>query len=202
MACSSPVGKMADDDARQARLALQPHEEVLVDREVEDQPAGNVRDEVAPVAPAGRGDRRGDDLEVLRPVGIGEDEEAVVAVVEVVLLGRLAPRDQARLAVRPVGVEHAEFRGLVVVGRDRDEAPRLGLADADEEAGMAVLVDDDVGRLLGADDMAIDPRRPVVLVHPDIEEGLAVAGPHRVAGGALDAVGKVLAGLRCRGRGW
>ena len=78
---------------------------------------------------------------------------------------------------------------------DDDEAPRLAVADADEEARIAILVDHDVRGLRGADDMAENPRRPVVGVHPHVEERLAVIRPHRVAGRALDAVGEVRAGF-------
>ncbi len=82
------------------------------------------------------------------------------------------------------------------MGLDRDVLVRLGLADADEEAGVTVLVDHHVVGGIGADHMTQHPRRPVVGVHPDVEERLAVVRPHRGAGGCRDHVGEIVAALR------
>ena len=47
------VGEAADDDARQPVLALEPHQKVLIGDRVEDQPAGLVGLDLAPVLGAG-----------------------------------------------------------------------------------------------------------------------------------------------------
>ena len=94
---------VADDDARQAVLALQPDQEILERKDREDQPARLVRHEFPPVR-RGRGrNRRGDDLEVLGAVGVGKDEENVAAFLEVVLQAGFTRRNDARRGQRIVG---------------------------------------------------------------------------------------------------
>ena len=62
------IGEAAHDDARQPVLAFQPHEVILEASDVEDQPAGLVRHEIAPILAAGAAKRRFHDLVVLRAV--------------------------------------------------------------------------------------------------------------------------------------
>ena len=102
------AGEVADDDPRQAALALQPDQEILVGGDVEDQPAEPVRDEVAPVRAVGRRDRRGDDPEILGVAAIGEDVEEVAGMVERVLLRR--PRSRRTSRGVPVGSSASRMR--------------------------------------------------------------------------------------------
>ena len=71
------IGKAADDDARQAVLALKAYQEILEAGEIEDQPAGLVRHEIAPILAAGAGEWSFYDLVVFRTAAIGEDNEPV-----------------------------------------------------------------------------------------------------------------------------
>ena len=95
--------ELADDDPRQPVLALEPDEIVLVDDDGDGSaaPRDAGRDRVQLARP-GVGDRRGDDLEVLGAAGIGEDVEAVAAMVDVVFLAGPPLGDQH--AARPSGV--------------------------------------------------------------------------------------------------
>ena len=191
--------EVADDDPRQARFPLEPDEVVEIDGEIEDQPPRHVRNQIAPVAAIGRRRRRRDDLEIFRPAGVGQDEQPVagriVAMADRVLLSDQPLRDDARLAVRRIGVNDANLRCLVIVRIDDDEAPRQRLADRDEEARIGVLIHRDVVAGIGADDMPEYLRRPVVGVDPHIEQRLAVVGPDRRAARSLDRVRKVEPGL-------
>ncbi len=192
--------QVANDEPRQARLPLEADEVVRVDREIEDQSACNVRDEVSPAA-AIRGVHGGrDDLEILGAVRVGENEKALAAgnraVVDAVFLPRLPAGDETRCIVRPVRIDDMRFGRLVVMGFDDDVTARLGLADADEEPGIVVAVYRDVGLRVGSDDMAEDLGRPVIAVHPNVEERPAVVGPYCASRGLLDDVRKIDARFR------
>ena len=114
---------------------------------------------------------------------VGADEEAVAGVLQLVLVARLARGDQPRLRRRLVRLEHAQLAGHVVARGDHDEAPRVGLADADEEGAVGLLVDRAVVARGRAQDMGLDPEGAQVLVELDVEQGLAVGRPdHRAAG--------------------
>ena len=106
---------VADDDARQAVLALQPDEESLKPTDARGS-AGRARAATSSSSCRDRvGDRRGHDLEVLGAVGIGQDEEDVAAFLKIVLQAGLARRDELRLGSGSSAGEEPVFRGLVVV---------------------------------------------------------------------------------------
>ena len=77
----------------------------------------------------------------------------------------------------------------MVVGRNQDEAPALGLAEPEEEAGVGFFVDHRV-HARGADPVAAHLPGAVVLVEHGIEHGLAVgaqtASPWRPRWGPVD----------------
>ena len=114
-------------------------------------------------------------------------------LVDMVLDRGLARCDERRLRLRRVGRDEAHFRRLVVVRVDQDEAPRLRLADADEEAGVRLLVDENVGLEARAERVAEDARGAVVGVEPDVEEMPAVGRPDGRAAGVRNDVGKIAA---------
>ena len=71
------VGEVADHDRGQRILALQPHEVSGIERHADDVDAGPVRDQLAPVAAVGRGQRRHGDAKVDGIALVGQDEELV-----------------------------------------------------------------------------------------------------------------------------
>ena len=99
------IGPAADDDLRQALLALQAHEEILEHQHVDEQPALTVRLDLAPVLAAGRADRRLDDAEILSAAGIRRDDQVITVMLDAVFVARLARRDQHRL-----GLDRARHR--------------------------------------------------------------------------------------------
>ena len=90
------VGEAAHDDARQAVLALEPNEKVLVGDDVEDQPPGLVRLDLPPMLAARRIDRRLDDSIILGAAGIGQDDQPSLVMIDRVIVLGLARRDEAR----------------------------------------------------------------------------------------------------------
>ena len=84
---------------------------------------------------------------------------------------------------------------LVIGGVEQQEAPALGLAQAEEEAGSGSLMDE---RILPvrADGMAQDFARAVLVVEPDIEQRPAVGRPFE----APIVVGDVGIDDSCRSR--
>jgi len=183
-------------DAREAVLALEPHQMPAKGGDGEDQPAGLVRHQLAPVGARGRGERRGDDLEVLRPVRIGLDEEALRSLEVRMVLDAVSQPDGARLdeargRLDVLEVEEMDLAGLVVAAGDQAETAGLGAAERDEEALVRLFIDQHVGGRVGADDMAIDEARPVLGVAPHIIEVVRIRAPQYVAGGLGDTVGQV-----------
>ena len=102
---------------------------------------GAMRDQVAPVGALRRGERRGDDLEVDRAVGIGEDEQFVAAIGERILHAFLARRDQPRRRVGIGEIDQPLLGGLVVAAGDHAEPAAGALMDMGEPAGILLLVD-------------------------------------------------------------
>ncbi len=141
------VGEAAHDDARQPVLALEPHEKVLVGDDIENEPPGPVRLDLAPMLAAGCRDRRFDDAVVLGASGIGEDDEAAVVMVDGVVVLGFARRDETGRGARIGGVDQADLGGLMVVHAEQQEAAVLGRAEAEEVARVGLLVDEDVGGL-------------------------------------------------------
>lgn len=93
-----------------------------------------MRHEVAPILSAGCRQRRPGDLEVLRTVGIGADDQGRPAVevrmmFDFILDAGLARRDKGRQHVRRGEIEEPDLGRLVVVRRDVTEAVRSVAAD-------------------------------------------------------------------------
>ena len=90
------VIETADDDTRQAVLALEPDHVVAEENGVEDETAGAVGDDLAPVRHGGGRERRLADPKVLRARRVGGDDEPVAVVLYGVFVAVLARRDDAR----------------------------------------------------------------------------------------------------------
>ena len=170
---------------------LQPHEMAGEGYDVEDQAARPMGENLAPARRAGIGQRRLADAEVLRPAGIGEDEQPVAVVIDGILVAVLARRHQAGCAVRSIGVDEVDLAGLVVVRGDDDEPAGLALFDADIEAVVLLLVDQSILLSRGADPVPADEQRPVLVVETHVEQGLAVLRPHQRAARVGDDLGQV-----------
>ena len=112
---------VAHHDPGQGVLALQPHEPPGVHIEARDQDAGAVWYEIDPVRAARRCDRRLDDLEVLGAAGVGEDNQPVFVVGDVVLGIRVPLRDHDRGDVGPFRVDEPHLARDVVVRVDYHE---------------------------------------------------------------------------------
>ena len=90
------IGEAANDDARQPVLALEPHEMVLEGDDLENEAAGPMRLDLAPMLAAGSLDRCFDDAVVLRAIRIGEDDQPVAMMLDRIVMLGLARADEAR----------------------------------------------------------------------------------------------------------
>ena len=91
-------------------------------------------DEIAPVFTPRPVDRRSDDLEVFRIIGISADDELVLPMLDVIFDTALPLGDQLWRGLRRCRVDQIGFRRLMVMRVDDEEAVGLRLADAGEEA--------------------------------------------------------------------
>ena len=100
------VGEATDDDARQAVLALEPHEVALVGDHLQDQAAGLVGDDLAPARLLRRRHRRLADAEVLGALGVGGDDQALAMVLHARTRGRAraAPPGAGRCRARSASI--------------------------------------------------------------------------------------------------
>src|SRR5262249_15832597 len=126
--------KAPNHDARQAILALEPYEPVFEDYERQDIDAWPVRNEIAPVCPIGRGERRPDNLEIFGAISIGADDQRRAAVkggmgFHFVLDAGLARGNKRRLGIGCGKSDEARLRWLVIVGRNIAEASRRMATD-------------------------------------------------------------------------
>ena len=154
-----------------------------------------MRDEVDPVLASRRRDRRLRDPEVLGAAGVGEDDQPVAVVRDVVLGHRVALRDQDRRGVGPRRVDEPHLARHVVVGVDHHEPARLGERDVHEEPGVRLFVDEGVVRGVGAHPVAQHLAGAVVVVEQGVEERLVVRRPDESTRAALDGVAELLSGL-------
>ena len=168
----------------------------LVGDRLEDQAAGLVGHDLAPVRALRRRHRRLADAEVLRTVGIGGDDQALAMMLHGILVAMLARHDQARAAFGPIGVDQVDFARLVVVRVDDDELARLRLADADVKAAILLLVDECVVGGRRAHAVAVDVKRALVGIEAHVEQRLAVASPDDGAAGVRDGIGQIPAGCQ------
>ena len=136
----------------------------------------------------GRGQRRGDHLEVDGVVGVGEDEELVAAVGDRILHAFLARRDEARRRFGIGQIDQALLGGFVVAAGDHAEAAAGALMQMGEPAGILFFINQNVVRLPGPQAMAPDLHRAVIVVELDVEEAFAVQAPDHAAIGLLDEI--------------
>ena len=137
---------------------------------------GLVRLDLAPMLAAWGRDRRFDYAVILGASGIGEDDEASLVVIDAVIMLAFAGRDEAGRGARIGRIDQADLGGFVVVDAEQKVAPILRCADAEEVAGVGLLVHETVGRI-AADRVAQQTARAVLVVEPDIEEVPAVGAP-------------------------
>jgi hypothetical protein len=136
------------------------------------------------------------ELEVLGPVGVGDDEEAVAVVLDRVL-ELLLPRVED--PERPLGIGRPQVAHLVgdLAAESQDHvALVLGGPHPEEEALVGLLVHE--GVVLDRRPHHVPPQLegPHGLVGLDVEERPVVPGPRRPVVGARDLVGQVGARLQ------
>ena len=188
------VGETAHDDAREAVLALEPQEKILESDHIEDEPAGPMRLDLAPMLAARGRNRRLDNAVILGASGIGEDDEASLVVFDAVIVLGLAGRDEAGRGARIGRIDEADLGGFVVVDAEQKVAAVLRRADAEEVAGVGLVVHETVGRI-ATDRVAQQTARAVLVVEPNIEEVAAVGAPFERAVAIGDARVDELAGV-------
>ena len=128
---------------------------------------------------------------------VGTHIEATPVVIQAVFVIRPALEEQPRRLLRIGGIDEP---GLVRGGAgkgDDDEIFRSGLADADVEGVILLLIDQLIPGGIRAEHMAVDligQQGLRVLAH--VEQGLVVRGPDDVARGVLQGVASPLAALQ------
>ncbi len=137
---------VAHDDARQAVIALKPHDPVAEHRGIEQHGAGTVRDEVLPMCAARIRQRREHDLEVFAVVGVGLDDELRLAAERRMMLdaiadARLARLDDQRFRERFGEIEQPRLGGFAVAANDDAVHLGLQLADTDEKTLVGFFID-------------------------------------------------------------
>ena len=154
----------------------------------EDHHALAVGNEVAPLSPARPVERCGHELEIFGPVRVREDEEPVAVMLHGIAELRRARLDDARRGVRIVPVEEMDFGCLVIARDDLHESAGLRLAEMDEEARVAFLVDEFV--LLGRrpEPVAAHAHRTVILIELHVVETGCVGDPHHLPGRVRDDI--------------
>ena len=186
------IGDATDDDARQPVFAFQPRDVVLGDGHLDDEAAGAVGDKFFPIGKARIGHGGFDDAEILRVFGIGGDDEAVVVMLDVILMTRRARRNDPRHGLGIVGVQDVKLARLVIMGVDQHEGARPRAAERQEEALVGLLINEFVGAQGRTDRVTPDGARTMVGIDADVVERAAVVGPSDVAARVGDFVIQVL----------
>ena len=115
-----------------------PDEIALIDGEGDDQRAGAMRNDVAPVGAFGRRERRDGNSEIVGAVGVVADVEKIAMRLDVVAQFRLALRDEARLGSFVAQIDEPAFAGVMAAnGDDRETAAAAFLARRRTRRGRA-----------------------------------------------------------------
>src|SRR4029450_8479651 len=110
-------------------------------------------------------DRPYDDAYIFGASGMCEDDEAPLMVIDAVVVLAVAGSDEARRGVRIGRVDQADLGGFVVVDAEQEVPPILRGADAEEAAGVVLLVHEMIGRV-APDRVAQQAARTVLVVEP------------------------------------
>ena len=133
-----------------------------------------IGDDFGPVLLLRVGDRRADHAVVDAGV-VGEEVEAVAAMVAVVLVPFLAGDDQARRRSRIARRNHALFGRGLAVGVDED--PVAAERPVDLEVVQIVLLFEDQRVVLAAESVAVEAPLPLGRILDGVEDRLVVGGP-------------------------
>ena len=126
--------KPPDHNARQAVVAFEAYEPVPKDHERQNVNAAAVGNEIAPIRPAGRRERRPGDFEVFGALCVRADHQRRSAVeggmvFDFVLNTGFARGNECRFRRGRGEVKEPNFRGLVIVRRNVAETARCMAAD-------------------------------------------------------------------------
>ncbi len=182
-----------DDDAG---VRLDPFEpdDVVFQREGADEVAARpVRHEVAPVRTARGIERRLDQLEIHRAVGIGADDQPVAGIIDIVAQAGLARGDERGRRGRVVAGDAPDLAGVLVAGGDEDRAAGQAGLDAEKEAGIGLGVHERVAAI--GEGAAEHLGRPAVIVAEDPEDEARAGGKGEIAAAGFDRRGGLGAGF-------
>ena len=156
------VGEAANNDAWQPVLALEPHEMVLEGHDLENETAGPMRLDLAPMLAAWGLPRRFDDAVVLGAIRIGEDDQPVAVMLDGIIVIGFARADETWRSRWVLRVDQPDLGRLMIGGVEQQEAPALRLAQAEKVGWIRLLMDKGIlpGR---ADGMAQDLARAVLV---------------------------------------
>ena len=185
-----------DPQVRQAPVALLQGDPVGERIHVLQQHVLAVGNHLVPGHEVGAPDRALHEAEV-RGVQVGQDQEAVALVVDVVLQVAGPRLEDAELAGGVVRLQDAGLGAEGLVAGDHKVAVGFGAADVAGEGVVVLLVDQHVVLRIGADAVAPDLERAQGLrILLRVEQGAVVQGPGHVAGHLRDHVRKVPAGVQ------
>ena len=196
LVCRGPFAAEGPEaQPRQSVLAFASDEEVGEEIDIFEHDAVAMGHELGPVLAAGRGDGCGDEAEVAALV-VGPNEEEAVAMIDGVFMLVFACGDQRELAGGIVGGEDVALAGDVAGGFENDVFAVAGAACAEVEALVVVLIDEHVGGVIGAEDVAVELVLALLFfVFDRVEQGSVIRGPGDGAD-ALDGTEQVLAGVQ------
>src|SRR5919108_3586742 len=153
----------------------------------------SMRNDLFPVFPAALIKRRTHQAKVLGLI-VGPNQEAVLIVIEMVLVLSLPRQEYVEIAVGIVRIQVPILLAQRMRGHDHKVFPGFGFKDIGAE-GLIVFLKDELIRLrISAEHVTVNPIRtqgPRILLR--IEEGLVVVGPSEVFGNLRDHIGQQLA---------
>jgi hypothetical protein len=157
----------------------------------DDHAAFAVGHQIAPMVDLRLRDRGRHDLEILGSVLVGQDQELLAMMLDVIAQPDLARMNQTGGGIRHCQIDDPDLRGLVIAHIDQQEGAGLRLGDRDKHARIGLFVDQNVLALRAAQNMPEHPRGTVVCVDGDVVEALRIGGPDHVAAGFRHHVIKI-----------
>src|SRR5690606_22356970 len=140
--------------------------------------------------------QRGHDLEILGAVGVGQNEEDVATLLQIVLKAGFTRRDDLGVAKGIVGTQQAVLRGFMVADADRDPSVRARARGAHEETGIGLGIDKPVVGRVVATRMVENLGWPVVGVETSVAEAGIICVPDTRSTCILYRIGQVGAALQ------
>jgi len=175
------IRPVADDDPRQPFVALETDQKILEGNDIKDQTTWSMSFDFLPTIAADCIDRGAHDFEIFGAIGIRQNDQIIVVMLNRVFVPSLARADEAGGEVGLIGLDQMHLASLMVMSTNHDKTFALRHADTDEKSRVFLAIDQDVVFSVGPERMPVDLPWAVIVIQARIEQRLSISRPNEAA---------------------